>query len=111
MRCHRSTVLAAALLAATSFAAPARAGEACVPPAVTAALADCGATASPPAMSFADLLKAGSAAPPAAATTLKKVPKGPALAPRPLDAAETALAGAYQRFACDDRPAAGDTAA
>ena len=93
MRCPRSTVLAAALLAAASFASPARAGEACVPPAVTAALADCSDVASLPAMSFAYLLKAGSATPPAPAATLKKVPSSPTLAPRPLDAAETALAG------------------
>jgi tetratricopeptide (TPR) repeat protein len=111
MPCQRSTVLAVALLAIASFAAPARAGDICVPPAVTTALADCSAVASLPAMSYADLLKAGSAAPPAAPTMLKKVPKGPALAPKPFDVAETALAGAYQRFACDDKPAAGDTAA
>jgi tetratricopeptide (TPR) repeat protein len=111
MRPHRSTALAAALLTAASFAAPARAGEPCVPPAVTAALADSAGVASLPAMSFADLLKAGSAAPAAAATALKKVPRATPLAPRPLDAAEAALAGAYQRFVCDDKPAAGDTAA
>jgi tetratricopeptide (TPR) repeat protein len=111
MRSRLSTLVAVALLATASFAAPARAGEACVPPAVTAALADCSDAASLPAMSFASLLNAGSAAPPAAWTALKKVPAGSALAPRPLDASESALAGAYRRFACEDRPAAGDTAA
>jgi len=33
------------------------------------------------------------------------------LAPRPLDAAETRNAGLYQRFLCDDKPAAGDVEA
>jgi tetratricopeptide (TPR) repeat protein len=107
----RSAALAAALLACVSSAAQVRA-EVCIPPEVTAVLADCSAVASLPARSAGDLLKMGSAAPPQAATVTPKRPhKGPILAPRPLDAAETALAGAYQRFACDDKPSAGDTAA
>jgi tetratricopeptide (TPR) repeat protein len=105
-------ILAAAILAVASLSTrEARAADACVPPAVAAALADCSAAASLPVMSPADLLgPLRWATPPPGAPRKKKAP-GSALDPRPFDAAETTLAGAYQRFACENKPPAGAAAA
>jgi TolA-binding protein len=115
MSSHRSKLLTAVLVAAAAFSSrAARADEACVPPAVTAALSDCSTAASLPSVSAAALAQARTA-PPAPAASLpgaraKKAPRN-ALDPRPFDVAEQGLAAAHQRFACEHKAPAADPAA
>jgi hypothetical protein len=116
----RATTLLAALALAL-HAAPASAAEACIPPKVIAAVADCAGVASLPAMSGAELLAAYAARgrPVAPLGLLPGAKKRERAAKKrsdtflsvPFSAAEARLDDALRRFLCEDKPAAGDTKA
>lgn len=110
-----STILGAALLAASSLAASrGAAADACIPASVIAAQADCSAAASSPTVPVADVLAAaaqlqsrtGSGHLPGGESQRKGSVSPPA--PRELDAAEKKLLGLFHGFLCADKPAPGD---
>lgn len=113
-----------ALLAALAFglhAAPASAAEACIPPKVSAAVADCAGVASLPAMSGEQLVAAYQARG-RSVGPLGMLPGGnkrgraakqrsDTFLPVPFSAADAGLDDSLRRFLCEDKPAAGDAKA